>query len=99
VVLDCGADWLVRDGWRKVAEDAGARFWMVDTVCSDVDLHRRRFEARGPVWRCDVGETWEMVDELRVRFQVHPQAVFVADAVRPVEENVNLIKGLIAGAV
>jgi predicted kinase len=97
VVLDCGADWLVRDGWRKVADDAGANFWIVDTVCSDVDLHRQRFEARGPVWQCDLGETWEMVDALRLRFQVHPQAVFVADAVRAVEENVNLIRVLIAG--
>jgi hypothetical protein len=41
-ILDCGADWLVREGRRKVADDAGAHFWLVDTVCSDVALHRRR---------------------------------------------------------
>lgn len=97
VVLDCGADWMIRDAWRKVADDAGAHFWLVDTVCSDVELHRQRFEARGPVWRCDVGQTWEMVDELRIRFQVHPQVVFVADAVRSVDENVRSIMALIEG--
>jgi predicted kinase len=97
VVLDCGADWLIREGWRKVADGAGAHFWLVDTVCSDETLHRRRFEARGAVWRCDVGQTWEMVDDLRIRFQVHPQAAFIADAVRPVDENVSSILALIRG--
>ena len=97
VVLDCGADGLIRGAWQKVAEDAGARFWLVDTVCSDVELHRQRFEARGPVWRCDVGQTWEMVDDLRIRFLVHPQAAFIADAVRSVDENVRSIMALIEG--
>ncbi len=95
VVLDCGADWRVREGWRAVADEAGASFWLVDTVCSDVDLHRRRFEARGPIWQCDAGQTWEMVDELRAQFHPHPQATFVADATRTVDENVNSILGLI----
>jgi predicted kinase len=98
VVLDCGADWLIREAWREVADDAGARFWLVDTVCSDLVLHRQRFEARGPVWRCDVGQTWEVVDDLRIRFQVHPQADFVADAVRSVAENVRSSMALIEGA-
>jgi len=95
VVLDCGADWLVRERWRQVADDAGAHFWLVDTVCSDVELHRQRFEARGAVWHCDLGQTWEMVDQLRIRFRVHPQAAFVADAVRSVDENVRSILALI----
>jgi predicted kinase len=95
VVLDCGADWRMRERWRKVADDADAHFWLVDTVCSDVALHRQRFEARGPVWRCDVGQTWEMVDELRTRFEVHPQALFVADALRSVDENVHSIMTLL----
>jgi hypothetical protein len=38
------------------------------------------------------------VDDLRIRFEVHPQAVFVADAVRPVDENVRSIMALIEGA-
>jgi predicted kinase len=97
VVLDCGADWHVREGWRKAADEAGASFWLVDTVCSDVELHRRRFEDRGPIWRCDAGQTWEMVDELRVQFHRHPQAAFIADAIRSVDENVESILNLIRG--
>ena len=97
VVLDCGADWLIRDAWRKVADDAGAHFWLVDTICSDVELHRQRFEARGSEWRCDVGQTWEVVDELRIRFEVHPRAAFIADAVRSVDDNVRSIMALIEG--
>jgi predicted kinase len=99
VVLDCGADRHMRERWRRVADDAGAHFWLVDTVCSDVALHRHHFEQRGPVWRCDVGQTWEMVDELRIRFQVHPEAAFVADAVRSVDENVRSIMTLIGRRV
>jgi hypothetical protein len=38
-----------------------------------------------------------MVHELRIRFKVHPQAAFVADAVRSVEENVRSIMALIEG--
>ena len=98
IVLDCGADRLIRERWRTVADNAGAHFWLVDTVCSDVDLHRQRFEARGAVWRCDEGQTWGMVDELRTRFRVHPQAAFIADAVRTVDENVLSIVSLIGGA-
>jgi predicted kinase len=99
VVLDCGADRLIRETWRMVANDADAHFWLIDTICSDLDLHRRRFEARGPVWRCDVGQSWEIVNELRIGFQIHPQAAFVADAVRPVDENVRSIVALMASGV
>jgi hypothetical protein len=97
VVFDCGADWHVREGWRKVADEAGASFWLVDTVCSDVELHRRRFEDHGPIWRCDAGQTWEMVDQLRVHFHPHPQAAFIADASRSMDENVESILNLIRG--
>jgi predicted kinase len=95
VVLDCGADADVRETWGRVAHQADTAFWLVDTVCSDVRLHRRRFEARGPVWRCDIGQTWDTVDELRKRFEPHPRAVFTADAIRPVEENVEAILTLV----
>jgi predicted kinase len=40
VILDCAADSHVRGGWRRVADEAGAHFWLIDTICSDVELHR-----------------------------------------------------------
>jgi predicted kinase len=95
VVIDCGADWHVRERWNDVADEAGAAFWLVDTICSDVGLHQRRFEARGPTWRCDLGQTWELVELKRSSFVPHPQAAFVADATRSVEENVQAIVELI----
>jgi hypothetical protein len=39
------------------------------------------------------------VDELRTRFEVHPQALFVADAVRSVDENVHSIMTLLGREV
>ena len=99
VVLDCGADWRVRESWRKVTDEAGASFWLVDTVCSDAEVHRKRFEARGPIWHCDAGQTWDMVDALRAPFRPHPQAAFLADAIRSVDENVESILALIRGEV
>lgn len=97
VVLDCGADASIRETWGTVADEAHTPFWIVDTICSDVQLHRRRFEARGPVWRCDIGQTWDTVDELRGRFEPHPHAGFIADATRPVDENVHAILTLVRG--
>lgn len=35
-----------RDGWRDVAERAGAMHWDVELVCSDPALHRQRVETR-----------------------------------------------------
>ena len=95
VILDCGADPHVREGWRRVADEAGAHFWLIDTICSDVELHRSRFEARGPIWKCDVDQTWDIVNELRVQFVPHPQAALLVDATRPVDENVASILTLI----
>jgi hypothetical protein len=37
------------------------------------------------------------VDEMRTRFRVHPQAAFIADAVRTVDENVRSILALMDG--
>jgi len=97
VVLDCGTDWHVREGWRKVADEAGASFWLINTVCFDRELHRRRLEDCEPIWRCDAGQTGGMVDELRVQFHPHPQAACIADAIRSVDENVESVLNLIRG--
>lgn len=39
-----------REGWRDVAHDAGAAYREVEVVCSDVEEHRRRVEARRAAW-------------------------------------------------
>jgi predicted kinase len=91
VVLECVVGWQIREQWRQVAESAGATYWLIDTVCSDPKMHRQRFEARGPTQRGDWILTWDAVEANRERFKPHPQAAYVADAVRPVEDNVAAI--------
>lgn len=47
VVADCVNPWLLtRNEWRAVADRAGVRAIDVEVVCTDVDEHKRRVEAR-----------------------------------------------------
>lgn len=66
-------------------------FWLIDTVCSKPDVHRQRFSGRGPTQRGDWLLTWDTVEANRERFRPHPRAAYIADAVRPVEDNVAAI--------
>jgi predicted kinase len=50
VIIDCGVGDALRDKWRNITNSARATLLFVDTSCSNVELHRRRFEARGPTW-------------------------------------------------
>jgi predicted kinase len=95
VVLECvvGREW--RAEWKRVAIDHGARYWLIDTICSDVEVHRRRFVERGPTERGDWSLSWETVEANRDRYRVHPQAAFVADSTLPLAANVNAIVDLI----
>lgn len=95
MVLECVVGPTVREQWRQVAVGAGARFWIVDTICSDLDLHRQLFQGRGATERGDWVLTWETVEGYRATFRSHPDAAYVADAVRPVDKNVRAILGVI----
>jgi predicted kinase len=64
---------ITRDAWREVARRANVRAVDVEIVCSDIEEHRRRVEARtsdidgftGPTWREIVAreyDAWERVD-------------------------------------
>ena len=49
VVADSVNPWpLTREAWRAVGDRAGVRTVDVEIVCSDLDEHRRRVEARRP---------------------------------------------------
>ena len=97
VVIECGVSEDIREKWRNIARAAGATFIVVDTICSDVEVHRRRFEARGPTWNGEIGQTWNTLDKARSDFCPHPQALVVADSVRPLQDNVDSILALIEG--
>ena len=98
VVLECVVGPDTRAEWKRVAHEQGARFWLIDTVCSDVALHRRRFLERGPTQRGDWVLSWDTVHAYRSRFAVHPEAAFVADASVPVADNVDAIVEVIRAA-
>jgi hypothetical protein len=53
VLLECVVGPVVREQWRQLAEGAGARFWIIDTICSDPDLHRQLIQGRGATQRGD----------------------------------------------
>jgi predicted kinase len=62
VIADCVNPWpLTRDAWERVAIDAGARFVNVEIVCSDLDEHRRRVEARTADIAGHALPTWQEV--------------------------------------
>lgn len=62
VVADCVNPWpLTRTEWRSVADRAGVRAIDVEIVCSDVDEHKRRVEARTPDIRNHRLPTWSEV--------------------------------------
>ena len=95
VIIDCGVGEELREEWRDITNSAGQSFLFIDTVCSNVELHRQRFEARGPTWIGEAGQTWNVLDKARSGFRPHPEVPFVVDSVRSVQENVNSIISLI----
>ncbi|MGH7682605.1 MAG: AAA family ATPase [Candidatus Eiseniibacteriota bacterium] len=95
VVLECVVGWETRAEWKRVAGEQGARYWLIDSVCSDVEVHRRRFLERGPTQRGDWVLAWETVEANRARFPVHPDAAYVADSALPIADNVRTIVDLI----
>ena len=97
VVLECVVGRPMREHWRNIAVQESARFWIIDTICSDEDLHRERFEARGPTQLGDWVLDWPTVAGYRRAFVPHPGAHFVADASNPVDHNVRKIVQLIRG--
>jgi hypothetical protein len=88
VVLECIAPEPVRDSWRQTAESQGASFWMVETVCSDTELHRRRFDERDQSTRGEWVLTWDVVEETMQAYTPHPDPLYVADSVNSVADNV-----------
>ena len=64
VIADSVNDWmLVRDAWRDVGVRAGVRVTEVETICSDVEEHRRRIETRASEVPGLVLPTWADVTQ------------------------------------
>ena len=48
VVLECVVGRPMREHWKNIAVQESARFWIIDTICCEEDLHRERFEVAVP---------------------------------------------------
>ena len=88
-------DGLVTDAvvarWQQLAERFGARLFVVECVCSDEALHRRRVEGRErkiPGWH-EIG--WDHVERMRAELPPLTSRNLVVDAVHPVKGNLSAV--------
>lgn len=75
-----------RDMWRAAAAPTGARMSVIEVVCSDQALHRRRLEARERGLTAYPEPSWH--DVMRRAAGADPWTVdrLVVDTVRPLDE-------------
>lgn len=87
-IVDCVVDDPVLAGWRARVGEHGGRLVVVECVCGDEALHRRRIEGRHrgiPGWH-EVG--WDHVE--RMRAELRPVSTdLTLDAVDPLEVNLD----------
>lgn len=77
--------------WQAGAATYGAAFYVVETVCSDVTLHRSRVEGRRrgiPGWH---EITWEHVERMRARLEPWSGDTLRVDAVAPLADNLGAV--------
>lgn len=95
VVADSVNGWLLtRNAWREAGLQAGARVIEIETICSDLDEHRRRIEERPNEVQGLSLPTWNEV----IARDYHPwdrDHVIIDTAGRSVAECVSLIRALL----
>ena len=77
-----------RQSWREIADERGVPMLVIECVCSDAGLHRRRVEARDRGLNEAIGEpSW---DEVQARVAETPPwpGALVVDSARSLKENV-----------
>lgn len=86
-ILDLVARQEPRIEWEHLAARYGARFRVIECVCSDDAIHRSRIEGRDrdiPGW---YELEWEQVAEGRERYLPLDEPKLVLDATAPLERN------------
>jgi predicted kinase len=77
-----------RSSWQSLADELGARFRVIECVCSDEHVHRTRIEGRErgiPGW---YELSWKDVERGRQHYTNWTGDHLVIDAIRPLDENV-----------
>jgi predicted kinase len=81
-----------RELWRGLAEEFGAGFYVIETICSDTALHRQRLSGRIrgiPGWH---ELTWANVEKSRANFVAWEGERLIVDAVEPLEGNLAAVR-------
>ena len=81
----------IRSSWRFLAAQYGAAFRVVECVCSDRELRRRRLEVRNrgiPGWP---ELSWEEAESVGARYEPWQDDRLVLDTVHPLEENLDAL--------
>ncbi|THV21720.1 AAA family ATPase [Glycomyces paridis] len=91
-ITDCVIDDDTAERWARLAADHDAELRVVECVCTDLDLHRRRVEGRKrniPNWH---EIDWDHVERMR---REHPPLTvdrLTVDAVDPIETNLDKVR-------
>ncbi len=92
VILDSVASFeRIREVWRNLAHEFGAEWRVVECVCSDEAVHRKRLHGRQriiPGWH---ELTWADVDQVRDYYEPWVGDRLMVDAVRPFAENLRAV--------
>jgi len=95
-ILDTPANTVAqRKRWQDLAQSYNAVFYGIETICSDMELHRRRVEGRKrgiPGWHDTVN--WNHVERMRSAREAWTEnegKYLTIDAVHPLNENVQTI--------
>jgi predicted kinase len=78
--------------WRQLAADDGARFAVIECICSDVDIHRSRVEGRRreiPGW---YELEWQRVEQGRRLHEPLPEPKVVIDATESIDANLDRVR-------
>ncbi|MFG3338287.1 AAA family ATPase [Glycomyces sp. NPDC048151] len=90
-ISDNVIDDATAERWARLAAEHDADFHVVECVCGDTDLHRRRVEGRKrniPNWH---EIDWAHVERMRAEFPPLTVDRLTVDAVEPVEANLGAI--------
>jgi len=90
-IVDCLINDEIAARWHDNAARHGAGLFIVECVCTDVDLHRSRVAERTrdiPGWH-EIG--WDHVERIRMEYPPLTANHVTVDAINPVESNIRYI--------
>jgi predicted kinase len=97
VVVDCVVRERARARWTEIAAAHGAPVFVIECMCSDVEVHRSRIEGRVraiPGWN---ELDWTFVERSRTSYEPLAGDKLVLDAVDPFADNLARVRAYLGG--